>query len=75
MHSKTFNEYKTGLELLKNNSFLLGHKLSPEFLMCDFEKPLRQATKEVFPSATILGCEFHFCRAIWKSAARFGLKK
>lgn len=33
---------------------------------CDFETGLINAIKDIFPSAEIRGCYYHFNRAVWK---------
>jgi len=43
--------------------------------MCDFELALRQALALIFPNAKVLGCEFHFVKALWRKAGTLGLKK
>ena len=42
--------------------------------MCDFEDALRTYIKATFSEAKILGCDFHFCKALWKNAGAFKLK-
>jgi len=42
--------------------------------MCDFEKGLRNALNMVFPEAEIIGCFFHYTKALWKKAAKLGLE-
>jgi len=73
--SKKPEEYITAfinLLIAANNSKTL---ISPKFIMSDFEKGLRSALQWVFPKATLLGCEFHFVKALWKKAGKLGLRK
>ena len=37
---------------------------SPQTIMVDFEKALRNSLSQVFPSAVVDGCYFHFCQAV-----------
>ena len=36
--------------------------------MVDFEAALWVALKKTFPDATVKGCVFHMCQAIWRHA-------
>ena len=66
MTRKTENLYRTVLysihELLPN--------FIPTFAIGDFEPASRNALKELFPSITIIGCWFHYTKAlcIWESS-------
>jgi len=51
-----------------------GYNLKPQFIMADFEEALRNSLKTAFPEAEILGCQFHFMKALWKKATKIGLK-
>ena len=73
--SKKLEEYVLGIQNLVLSANLLGIKLSPKYLMCDFELALRQALALIFPNAKVLGCEFHFVKALWRKAGTLGLKK
>jgi len=72
---KKAEEYITAfinLLIIANNLNIL---ISPKYIMTDFENGLRSALKWVFPQATLLGCQFHFVKALWKKAGKLGLRK
>ena len=48
---------------------------TPDVIMTDFERGLRNSLSSAFPSATIDGCLFHFCQATLKWVRKNGLKK
>ncbi len=41
----------------------------------DFEKAAIGAVREVFPNATVKGCNFHFRQALYRRVAELGLKR
>ena len=41
----------------------------------DFEKGARKAIKKVFPKCKLLGCYFHYTKALWNKAKKQGLFK
>ena len=43
--------------------------------MLDFEKSARNALINIFPKSDIKGCFFHFLKALWKKARKYGLCK
>ena len=43
--------------------------------MCDFEKASRNAFKTVFTNITIVGCWFHYTKAIHDKVQKVGLAK
>ena len=45
----------------------------PDTVLADFELGLRNAIEEVWPSATVRGCYFHFKQALWRNFHRFDL--
>ena len=45
------------------------------FFMLDFEKASRRALKTIFPDSRILGCYFHYVKALWSKAKKEGLTK
>ena len=45
------------------------------YFMLDFEKASRKALAEVFPSAIISWCYFHYAKALWTKAKKLGLIK
>lgn len=46
----------------------LGLKI--ELFKCDFEIAIINGVKEVFPSALVSGCYYHYNRAVWKQAKK-----
>ncbi len=46
----------------------------PKFVMSDFEQGLINAIKFVFPKTKVLGCYFHFVKALWNRANKIGLR-
>jgi hypothetical protein len=65
-----FSEF---LNILKENSSEI--KLNLESITCDFEEALRCALAKVFPNCKQVGCYFHVVQALWRHAAKLGLKK
>lgn len=47
--------------------------LSPAEIISDFEAGLRKAINEIYPSAKLFGCWFHYCQAIRKKCSELGL--
>lgn len=47
----------------------------PHSFQSDFEAAAMTGFKNVFKSASIKGCFFHFCKAIWKKGKGLGLTK
>lgn len=45
------------------------------YMMSDYEKSLRKAIKKEFPNTPLLGCYFHFSKAIIKKYKELGLLK
>ena len=43
--------------------------------MLDFEKSSRKALKDIFSESNILGCYFHYVKALWSKAKKEGLTK
>jgi len=54
---------------------MAGLKLvfNPSNIMSDFESGLIETVKFVLPSATHLGCHFHFAQSIWRKVQDLGL--
>ena len=46
----------------------------PAKLQLDFETAALKAIAEVFPTAEVKGCMFHFTQAVWKKVQRLGLQ-
>lgn len=47
---------------------------NPSFVMSDFESSLRNGIQAVVPDAKMLGCSFHFAKAIFAKICKVGLK-
>jgi hypothetical protein len=64
-------------ESIFTNILLLARRnrieIDPQYLMCDFEEGLRSAFRKTFPRAKIMGCYFHFCKALWDRVRKVGL--
>lgn len=77
MTSKSFFLYQDIFEniktLLSNNNISIDFK--KVFIMMDFEKGARKAIKKVFPKCKLLGCYFHYTKALWNKAKKQGLFK
>ena len=43
--------------------------------MLDFEKASRKALKVNFPEADIKGCYYHYAKALWAKAKKYGLTR
>ena len=75
--------YKTEISYLNlfENLKLLLHQYninidsSNLYMMTDFENPLRKALKKSFPNSNILGCFFHYLKAIVTKFKDYGLLK
>jgi len=52
----------------------LNIKIQPTTIMSDFEKGLRKALLQVFPQCKLLGCFFHYSKALWQKASKLGLR-
>lgn len=57
---------------LENNIKIDFNKI---YFMCDFEIALRNAIKYCFPDAIIIGCYFHYVKALVKKFKELGLLK
>ena len=77
MTHKTQDSYTLALNCLRTLSSSFGNKfkLEPQIIMCDFEDALRNAIKNVFPTASLSGCYFHFTKALWKKISKLDSEK
>jgi len=66
--------YHSVFENLKVIAESLKFKLSPNFIMSDFEDALRNAAKMSFPNVQLGGCYFHFVKALYDRISKLGLK-
>ena len=48
---------------------------NPAFAIGDFEQASRNALESIIPSITIIGCWFHFTKAIFEKVQKLGLSK
>ena len=62
MSGQTEGHYVKVLEYLK----LKKEKSEIKSIMCDFEKALRNAIKNIFPNVIIYGCYYHFVKLLFK---------
>ena len=68
--SKDTDIYLEGFTFLKSL-----YDFAPQTIMVDFEMALRNSLSQVFPSAVVDGCYFHFCQAVLRWVRENGLKK
>lgn len=73
MGTKKREEY-----LIAFQNFLLvaninGFILRPTKVMCDFESALRDAIQHIIKPSKLLGCSFHYIKALWKKIKKLGL--
>ena len=47
----------------------------PTFALCDFEKVSRNAFTTVFPNIILVGCWFHYTKALYEKVQKLGLGK
>ena len=48
---------------------------NPAFAIGDFEQAPRNALTDIFPSVTIIGCWFHFTKAVFEKVKKLGLSR
>jgi hypothetical protein len=68
MSSKSQASYVAVLRFLRN--------LVPDrqrTVITDFERALQNAIRDQYPSATLKGCWFHYCQAVWRNFVKLGL--
>lgn len=65
---KTQNTYTRLFRLLQNKI----PNFSPKLFKIDFEVAAINAIKEIFPTAKVTGCFFHYSQAVWKKAKNLG---
>lgn len=65
MCRKTTESYEHVLRTLKSK---FSNETTVNTIMSDYERPLRNAIRTVYPNAAVFGCWFHFARAIFKKA-------
>jgi len=74
MTGKQETLYRTAFSAL--TTVCKSHKINiePKNIMTEFETGMRNALIANYPTATLLGCYFHYCRCLWTYAAKNGLK-
>lgn len=70
MTSKCTLLYKGILEKIRDKF----PSLQPKEIMSDFERSLRNAVGAVFPEARVVGCAFHYAKAVLSKINKVGLK-
>ena len=75
MKTKQTKSYINIFENLK--TLLLENNIQIDFkkiiIMSDFEKALRNAIRICFPQSTLIGCYFHYLKAIYGKFKKYGL--
>ena len=71
MTRKTEALYRAAILAIKE----LIPNFNPIFAIGDFELAPRKALEDIFPSNTIIGCWFHFTKAIYGRILKIGLSK
>lgn len=69
MTKKSAECYTALFQFLEEKVF----KLEPSEIITDFEGGMRKALKQVYSTATLRGCWYHYCAAIRKKCLRLGL--
>ena len=75
LSAKTRVIYSELFRSLKDNASDLKVVLSPELVTCDFESGLIASIRLEFPTASIRGCYFHFCQAVYRKVQVLGLSE
>ena len=65
------NIFRTIIKIIKNNR--LSFEQNNIIFICEFERDIRDAIKEVFPNNVIKGNYFHYIKKLWKKAKKCGL--
>ena len=64
LEGKSYEVYEKLLAILKREACNLGYRLSPDLVMIDFELSAKKAYEFHFPQVKVLGCFFHFGKAL-----------
>lgn len=72
MSHKTKHLYEILFQELKQVADEYSIRLSPQRILCDFEKAIVLSIFESFPEADIKGCLFHFGQIIWRQVQKSG---
>jgi len=77
MSHKSYSLYLNLFKYIVNLIEELNIKVNFEKIsfMLDFEKSARKELNTVFPQSNIYGCFFHYIKALWKKAKKYGLCK
>ena len=70
MQTERYEGYITVLNWIKET-----FEINPKFITTDFEQALMKSSKEVFSDSMLVPWFFHFAKALWMHAGKFGLKK
>ena len=77
MSKKSYDSYYYIFSFIKsifaNYSLIIDFKKM--YFMLDFEKASRKALKDNFPEADIKGCYYHYAKALWAKAKKYGLTR
>ena len=73
LSSKTQSMYSELFRALKDKANTLDIILMPSLFTCDFERGLISSIRLEFPTASIRGCYFHFCQAVYRRVQTLGL--
>ena len=65
--------YTRMFNLIRDSAAARGLVFSPSKFHIDFEKAVIAAIHDIFPTAEVKVCTFHFTQAVWKNTQRFGL--
>ena len=75
MTHKSTEAYTIVLNLLTTICKNKELPLKPESIMMEFEKSLRSAIHQIFPSAKKGDCYFHYVKYLWGKASKIGLRE
>ncbi|CAF1423401.1 unnamed protein product [Rotaria sordida] len=71
---KNYETYKLIIQVLKTAIDNLKLDFKPVYWMSDYEKALTKAIKEELPTTELLGCAFHYSKAIYRNIQVKGLQ-
>lgn len=73
--SKTKSIYTLLFNEIRNAALKYELVLNPKFITVDYEKGAIGALKNVFPNATVKGCNFHFNQCVFRKIQDIGLQQ
>jgi hypothetical protein len=71
---QSFELYRLGIQILKDQVLKNGVVWDPDFIMTDYEQAAIKAFKYHFPKAQFLGCFFHYAQYLWQKFCEISLK-